>query len=226
MDIYVVIPAYNEEQKIVEVVKGLQSSGYKNIVVVDDASSDLTYQKAQHCNDVVVLQHVINRGQGAALATGTQYALSQNADYIVHFDADGQMNAQDIPKLIDAFKGANTVDVVIGSRFGGETKIPPLRKFLLWGIRVFNRFIMGVTLRDPQSGFRVLSRHAAEMIEIKQDRMAHCSQMMKDMHQKKLKIVEVPVTIVYTEYSLGKGQSFKDVFKVVWELFLGSIVKH
>lgn len=224
MNTYVVIPAYNEEGKIVEVINDLQNLGYTNIVIVDDASSDLTYEKSIG-QGVIALRHLINRGQGASLGTGTRYALQKGADFIVHFDADGQMRGEDIAVLLESFND-NSVDVVIGSRFGGKSEVPPLRKVLLFGIRIFNRVLMGVNLRDPQSGFRVLSRKAASKIEIKQDRMAHCSQMMQDMKKKDLKIVEVPVSILYTEYSLGKGQSFMDVFKVVWDLFLGSIVKH
>lgn len=224
MKTVVVIPAYNEASQIGLVLDNLKASGFFDIVVVDDASSDNTREISMG-RKVHVLSHMVNRGQGAALGTGTQYALQLGADYIVHFDADGQMRAEDINKLLNELTGGS-FDVVIGSRFGGTTNnIPTMRRFLLFGTRVFNKVFLGINLRDPQSGFRAVTRFAAQKIEIKHDRMAHCSQMMQDMHEKSLRIKEVPVTIEYTEYSLQKGQRFFDAFKVVVELVLGKLVK-
>ena len=88
MKIFVVIPAFNEEKRIAQVLTELSNFSYQ-VVVVDDSSSDKTSQVASQFQ-VAVLQHKINRGQGAALRTGTDYAISKAADIIVHFDADGQ----------------------------------------------------------------------------------------------------------------------------------------
>lgn len=225
MNIWVVIPAYNESQKIAEVITDLKENNFRNIVVIDDASADTTSQVAAQ-QGVHVLQHKVNRGQGAALATGTQYSLRNHAEIIVHFDADGQMQAKDIPALIKVLENPG-VDVAIGSRFlGTESNIPALRKILLAGARIFNRVFLGITLKDPQSGFRAMKRKAAEQIKIKHDRMAHCSQMLHDMYEQGLTIQEVPVEIRYTEYSLHKGQSSLDAIKIVWDLLLGKIMKH
>lgn len=225
MNIWIVIPAYNEAQKIKEVITDLKKNNFKNIVVIDDASADMTSEVAAQ-QAVHVLLHKVNRGQGAALATGTQYALLNDADIIVHFDADGQMQAKDIPTLVKAL-GSKDVDVAIGSRFlSKESNIPALRKVLLAGARIFNRVFLGITLKDPQSGFRAMKRIAAEQIKIKHDRMAHCSQMLHDMYEQGLTIQEVPVEIRYTEYSLHKGQNSFDAIKIVWDLLIGKIMKH
>lgn len=223
MNVYIVIPAFNEAVKIGEVIDSLREHGYSNIVVVDDCSTDLTSNVCMS-RGVCVLTHIVNRGQGASLQTGTAYALSCGADFIVHFDADGQMRAEDIRRLLFEFD-TGLYDVVIGSRFGViKNEIPPLRRFLHMGIGFFNKIFLGISMEDPQSGFRVLSRRSSEVLEIKHDRMAHCSQLLQDMRFKGLRIKEVPVFIRYTKYSLSKGQRFTDAFKVAFELFLGKLI--
>lgn len=114
MRTYIIIPAYNEEQKIVEVIQGVQEM-CSSVIVVDDGSYDNTYEAAR-ATGVLVLRHIVNRGQGAALQTGITYALAQGADIIVTFDADGQHDVDDIPRLIKPIQ-EGAVDVVLGSRF-------------------------------------------------------------------------------------------------------------
>ena len=96
---YIVIAAYNEQDNIVKVVRNLKKAGYSNVVVVDDGSGDNTYIAAAKAG-AVALQHPINRGQGAALKTGIDYALLHGADIIVTFDADGQHRVEDLPAMI------------------------------------------------------------------------------------------------------------------------------
>jgi glycosyltransferase involved in cell wall biosynthesis len=220
MNTFVVIPAYNEEQKIGEVIENLLENGYSNIVIVDDCSSDNTMSVARQYN-VAVLEHVVNRGQGAALETGTQYSLQSGADIIVHYDADGQMAVENIADALREFQD-QSIDVVLGSRYLGvrPENMPQLRKLILFVGRLFNFFVLGIKLTDPQGGFRVLRRSAAKRLEFKQDRMAHCSQLLQDMFQKHMKIKEIPVKIIYTEYSMQKGQANANALRIVWNLFL------
>jgi glycosyltransferase involved in cell wall biosynthesis len=116
--VWVVIPAYNESRVIAQVVgQLLKYNRLFNIVVVDDGSTDGTGSTVENL-PVHILTHPENLGQGAALATGIEYALANDPDVVVTFDADGQMRPEDIEKLLS--KLAEGFDVVLGSRFLGQ----------------------------------------------------------------------------------------------------------
>lgn len=202
----IVIAAYNEESKISKVLDSLLKK-YKNIVVVDDGSEDNTYEIAKR-KKVFVLQHYINRGQGAALKTGIDFAIKEKADIIVTFDADGQFLVKDIEKVIKPIKNKE-VDVVLGSRFlGNAINIPFLKKIVLKLGVVVVYFLYGVKITDSQCGFRALSRNAAQKINITSDRMEHASEFFWEISKNNLKYKEVPITVIYDNYSLTKGQSW------------------
>ena len=129
--IFVVITAYNEKESIGTVLDKLKKAKYKNIIVVNDGSTDKTEEIAKQ-RGVVVLTHIINRNQGASLVTGNTYALQNGADIIVHFDADDQMEVSDIPAMINPILSGGT-DMTIGSRFLTAKSNMPLSKIIiLW----------------------------------------------------------------------------------------------
>ena len=224
MDIFVVIAAFNEEKKIVEVVENLVKRGYSQIIVVDDGSADLTYQKAS-LTPAIVLRHIINRGQGAALKTGIDYALEQGAEVIVTFDADGQHQAEDIVRLIRPI-AEKKAEVVLGSRFlRNSSNTPWIRKMFLKGGALIFRVMYGVKLTDSHNGLRALSRKAALKINITQDGMEHASEIVEEIGRKKLRYREVPVTIRYTEYSLKHGQRTSNAFRILFKMILNKLIK-
>lgn len=224
MKVWIVIPAYNEEKKIVEVIKGLKENGYNNIVIIDDGSKDKTYQNAVS-QDVSVLHHVINRGQGAALKTGIDYALSKGADIIVTFDADGQHRAEDISKLIKPIEDGK-VSVALGNRFlGKDSNTPFIRKTFLKGGAFLFRCFYGVKVNDSHNGFRALSRFAAERINLCSDGMEHASEIIEEVGKRKLKYCEVPVNIRYTDYSLKHGQNNLAAFKILFKMLIKSFLR-
>ncbi|MBT3721010.1 glycosyltransferase family 2 protein [archaeon] len=218
MNEFIVIAAYNEEEKIDKVIKDLKKE-YKNIIVVDDGSEDKTFDIAKK-NKIIALQHVINRGQGAALKTGIDYALSKKADIIVTFDADGQFLVKDIKKVIAPIK-KGIVDVVLGSRFLGKAvNIRPLKKFVLkLGVLVVY-FLYGIKVTDSQNGFRGLSKKAAKKIKLTCDRMDHAGEFFWEITKNKLKYKEVPVTVIYDSYSLAKGQSWTKSIEIGIKMFI------
>lgn len=208
MKLFIVIPARNEEKTIGNVIDSLKKHNYRNIIVVNDNSLDNTEKIAKQ-KGAVVLNHIINRGQGASIATGNDYALRHGADIIVHFDADGQMMAEDIPAMIAPII-KKQADVTIGSRFlGVNSNVPKIKMITLWLGKIFLRTLYGVKLTDSQCGFRAVSRKAANLIEIKQDKAEHASEILIEIFNKKIRYKEIPVKIRYTEYSKGHTQHGK-----------------
>ena len=204
--VYIVIPAYNEQSAITGVLSDLKSHGYQNIVVVDDYSTDSTAAISRQ-NSAAVVRHSVNRGQGASLQTGIDYALAHGADIIVTFDADGQHSAAEIPDLLKPIRDRE-VEVALGSRFlSRKSNVPLFKQLALKAGIIFTYFRSVILLSDAHNGFRALSRSAAQKIRITSDRMEHASEIVEEIHKKHLKHKEVPVTVHYTEYSRGKGQS-------------------
>lgn len=218
MKVICVIPTYNEALALPAVINDL-TGVVNDIIVVDDGSADNTIEALKQL-PVKVLRHVINRGQGAALRTGTIQALKDEADIIVHFDADGQFRAADIARLVEPIK-QNQAEIVFGSRFLDNTTImPTFKKWIIMPLaRFVNRLFFNINLSDPQSGFRALSRQAAEKIDWQQDRMAHCSEILVVAHRSDLSIKEVPITVLYKEF----GQRFSGGFKILRDLFLAKL---
>lgn len=206
--IFVIITSYNEQETIGTVLDKLKKANYRNIVVVNDGSTDKTEKIAKQ-KGAVVLTHVINRGQGASLVTGNTYALQNGADIIVHFDADDQMEVSDIPAMINPILSGET-DMTIGSRFMGTKSNMPLSKIIiLWFGKIWLRFLYNVRLSDCQCGFRALSRKAAQEIIITHNGPEHASEILIEVFEKKIKHMQIPVTINYTKYSETHSQHGK-----------------
>lgn len=211
----IVIPAYNEEQNIGNVLVELRNHGYHNVVVVDDGSYDNTFEAAKKY--AIVIRHHVNRGMGAALQTGTEYALERNAACIVHFDADGQHRAEDIPALVEPVQ-SGLYDITLGSRYlGSAVQLPWTKRwFIHMPGRIFQNILTGVQLTDVHNGLRAMNEKAARAIIIRQDRMAHNTEIIQQIKRNKLRFTEVPVTIRYTEYGqgiLGALTIIKDLLK-------------
>ena len=220
--IFFVIPAYNEGKSIGRVVNELKKAGYNNIIVIDDGSKDNTYAEAKK-RKAIVLKHIINRGQGASLRTGIDYALKNGAGIIVTFDSDGQHRIEDLEAMLGpVVKGE--VDVTLGSRFLKKTNMPLSRKILLKGSILVQWVFYGVKLSDAHNGYRVLSRRAAEQIRIDSDRMEHASEIVEEIMKKKIKYKEVPVVIRYSGYSMKKGEaSFFGAIKILFKMVIRRI---
>lgn len=219
--LWIVIPAFNEGEVIADVIRGVRAS-HPDVVLVDDCSSDATGETAAAAG-AVVLRHPINLGQGAALQTGIRFALRRGADFIVTFDADGQHRVEDIGVLLERQRETGA-DIVVGSRFLGTARdIPPLRRLVLRLAVVFTRLTSGVNLTDAHNGLRLLTRRAAERMRIRQNRMAHASEIIEQVGALGLSIAEAPVTIVYTAYSLRKGQKLSNAVHILAELFMARL---
>lgn len=215
--LWVVIAAYNEATVIAGVIAGVRGAGY-SLVVVDDGSRDVTAEAAEAAGAVVV-RHPINLGQGAALQTGIEFALAEGAEHIVTFDADGQHRVADIAALAAALQRHNA-DYALGSRFLGDTLNQPLSRRLTLRLATwFTRLSVGLSITDTHNGLRAMTRRGAQRIRLRQNKMAHASEILHQVAESGLKFVEVPVTIEYSAYSLAKGQRLSDALTILLDLF-------
>lgn len=220
-DCFVVIPAFNEGPVIRNVVAGVRSLGYR-VVVVDDGSADQTADEAA-AGGAMVIRHPVNLGQGAALQTGISFALEHGAAFVLTYDADGQHDPADLERLLAPLR-AGQADIVLGSRFLGETVgATRARRTLLRLATLFTRLTTGLKLTDAHNGLRGFSRRAASRLRISQNRMAHASELLAFVAKSGFAWIEVPVTIRYSAYSMAKGQRMKDSLTILLDLFAGSL---
>lgn len=218
----VVLPAFNEEKVIDQVLVNLKKTlkkfiGWQSqIVVVDDGSSDKTSIIA-HKFGALVLKHPINRGLGGALFTGFQFARLKKVDFLITMDSDGQHDPADIKKIIKPFI-EQKADIVIGVR--NIFEMPLDRKIITFLSSFLTFLLFGIWCGDTQSGFRGFNRKAIEKIEIKTQRMEVSSEFFTEIKRNKLKFNQVPIKVIYTAYSRGKGQSNLNSLSVLLRLLL------
>ncbi len=217
--VLVVIPAFNESKHIGRVISGLFEHDFREVVVVDDGSTDATAKEALAAG-ATVLRHRINRGQGAALETGDDYARRHGATYVVHFDADSQFNAADIAGAVALLKN-ESLDVVLGSRFMDKrSKLPWTKAHILFPItRILNRLFTGLLLTDGQNGFRVLSAKAIDQLVITHDGMAHNTEILQQIKRLGLRFKEYPVEVTYHRYGQGLGGGVKIIVDFLFRSF-------
>ncbi len=218
-----VIPSYNEGAALKDVVASVLACGY-DVVVVDDGSAVPAARLLDglkcHC-----LRHALNLGQGAALQTGMDFARRHGADAVVHFDADGQHDVADIPRFLTELKGG--ADVVLGSRFlraEDEAAVPAGRRLLLRLARLVNGVFTGLWLTDAHNGFRALNRKALEAIDLRENRMAHATEILSQIRRHGLAVKEIPVTIRYSDYSRAKGQRWMNSLDILLDLLLDKLM--
>lgn len=223
MKIFVVIAAYNEEKMIEKVVLGVKKYGHE-VVVVNDGSRDNTKKIAKTAG-AFVLNHEINRGQGAALQTGITYSLANGADMIITFDADDQFLPEEINEIIKPLL-LDKVDIVLGSRFLNNTHDAPAKKAAVLKIATWvTNLYTGLKLTDIHNGFRAISAKAARELIITQDGMAHASEILEQIKKHNWRYCEVPVTVKYSEYSMNKGQKLSNSLNIVKDLLISRLNK-
>jgi len=223
MKTLVIIPCYNEAVVIRHTVTQVLDAGYE-VAVIDDGSEEDILQQLDDL-PIHYLRHAVNLGQGAALQTGMQYALEQGVEIVIHFDADGQHQAEDIDIMVEPIRSGQ-VDVVLGSRFMNTNhaqSVPFNRKLLLQMARYTNLLFTGLWLTDAHNGFRALSRKAMQTIRITENKMAHATEILRQIKTHKLTYCERPTRVVYTEYSKKKGQSLWNAVNIFIDLILNRV---
>jgi len=223
-NVCIVIPVFNESMVIAHVIQDIKEFGYNRIIVVDDGSRDETCKKSK-MEGVIALRHKINRGKGAAVKTGITAATLLDAEIIVTIDGDGQHNPADIEKLITPILDG-TADVVLGSRLL-TTKDMPFFKVIANKIgNLVTLLFYGLHVSDSQSGFRAYSKYATSKIDTKADKYEYDSKVLREIKNNRLRYIEVPVDVRYTEYSMGKAhkQGFVNGIKTLVRMVWGMLV--
>jgi polyprenyl-phospho-N-acetylgalactosaminyl synthase len=229
MSVAVLVPVYNDAAALGRVLSALrdraEEAGGVTAIVVDDGSDapvtrgDVPSPTAAF--RVVLARHPINLGQGAALETARRLALLEppHAAYVT-MDADGQHSVSDALALARAVVHGGA-DVAFGNRFLGDSNVPPARRALLAAARWLEWALTGLRLADAHNGLRAFSRRALEAICIRQNRMAHATEIKQLVSRAgPLAVVEVPVSVRYTPESLAKGQRSTGAVLIVRDLVL------
>ncbi|MFO0757905.1 MAG: glycosyltransferase family 2 protein [Byssovorax sp.] len=230
MPIAVLMPVYNAPPALGPTLEGVRalaaSLGGVTVLLVDDGSdppvdpSSLPSPSASF--QIVLARHALNLGQGAALETARQLALRQgDFSAYVTMDADGQHRPQDLPALVEAITGG--ADVAFGNRFLGDSNVPAARRAVLRAARLFERALTGLSLADAHNGFRAFSRRAIAGLHLRQNRMAHATEIKQQIArasaERPLVVVEVPVSVRYSQATLEAGQSSLGAFTILRDLF-------
>lgn len=225
-----VIPAYNESDHALDVLEEVLNAWY-GVVFVDDGSQNNLYKKVIERfggEKLLAIKHIINLGQWAALQTGFTAVLqaSNLPKYVVTFDSDGQHLLSDLPNFLNAFKINPDLDIVLGSRFlGSAINMPISKKWVLKLGIIFTFFFSGLHLTDTHNGYRVIKVSSLSLLKLTMNGMEHASEILDIINQKKLNYIEVPNTILYTNYSIARGQKLSNSIKIVKNLifkkFLG-----
>jgi glycosyltransferase involved in cell wall biosynthesis len=214
----VVIPAFNEATVIEKVIRQLPKFLDKDkleVVVIDDGSRDDTSKVLKKLR-VKTLTHPINRGLGAALGTGFEFARINNYDFLVTLDADGQHDPKELIRIARPILNKKA-DFVIGTRFF-KKGMPVTRRVLTFLASLITFGFTGVWTTDSQSGYRAFSKKAISKIYIDVDRMEVSTSFFEQAKKYNLLIKEIDITPIYTKYSLTKGQNVLNSVNIVGKL--------
>jgi glycosyltransferase involved in cell wall biosynthesis len=216
-DVAILVPVYNEARIVGDVVASLIGH-VGHVVCVDDGSIDASAEVARRAG-ATVLRHATNLGQGAALQTAIEHALTlPDVRYLVTFDADGQHQLDDALAMVDLARRED-LGVVFGSRFLDErTKAGFLKRLVLKTAVWVTNQSTGMRLTDAHNGLRVIRADAARAVHLTQNRMAHASEIVLQLGRTGLPWREYPVHVLYTDYSKAKGQSLLNAINILFEL--------
>jgi len=228
-EIIFLIRSYNEWEHLLETIETIKKAWYDKILIVDDGSKDKTKEKLENRNDIYYIRHLINLWAGAALQTGFEfikrYKKQLKVNYVVTFDADGQHQVEDLEIFKKTFEENPELDVALWSRFIKDTafNIPWHRKIILLLAKIFTLFVSSIIVSDPHNGFKIFKVSAIEKINLTLNNFEYASELIDQIAQNKLKYKEVPVNIIYTEYSLSKWQkslnAINIAIKMIWSKF-------
>lgn len=221
------IRVYNEELVLEETLNKLIDKWYKNLLVVNDWSTDSSFKILEKYGDkIFLLNHYKNRWWWAALETWFEYIRRfWETDYVVTFDADWQHDIKDLKTFYDLLDKHKNIDIVLWSRFikKTNTNVWVIRKIILKLWIIFTFFVSNIKLTDSHNWYRVFRTKVIKKIRLTMDDMSYASELIDIISNKDIPFKEVPVNIKYTEYSLSKGQKSSNAiniaFRMIWSKF-------
>ena len=206
-DTWLIVPCYNEGTVIFDVLTHARET-FPNIVGVNDGSVDNSAEQIRAAGAHLV-DHPVNLGQGAAIQTGVEYARKQpGAQYFVTYDADGQHQEKDVVRMIERLR-TEPLDIIVGTRFAGQenSQVPWIKRAVLKTVVMLSPRTKKLGLTDAHNGLRAFNRKVAEEMNIRMNGMSHASEIVSMIDKHGWRVDEEPVDILYTEYSMSKGQS-------------------
>ena len=206
-DTWLIVPCYNEGSVIFDVLSHARET-FPNIVAVNDGSRDDSAAQIRAAGAHLV-NHPVNLGQGAAIQTGVEYARAQpGAQFFVTFDADGQHQEKDVVRMIERLR-AEPVDILVGTRFAGQdnSQVPWIKRMVLKTVVLLSPSSRKLGLTDAHNGLRAFNKRVADEMNIRMNGMSHASEIVTMIDKCGWRVDEEPVDILYTEYSMSKGQS-------------------
>ncbi len=217
-----VIPAFNEATRVGAVVRAVAAYA-ETVLVVNDGSTDATAAEAERAGARVV-QHIDNCGPGAATMTGLRAALSLGADVVVTLDADEQHDPHDIPAMLaPVLRGE--ADIVFANRFGQRNRIPFIRRAFNAAGNTITFIATGRWMPDSQCGFKVFGPRALQEVDLQTNGFEFCTEIVRETVQHRWRTAQVPVKVLYSEYTLAKGQSFVNGVRTALKILLRSFIR-
>jgi len=221
MKIFIVIPLFNEEKHISLVLKGVSKFNLP-IVVVDDGSKDKSIIKVKESGikNLILLQHKVNLGKGAAMKTGAEYAFSNKADAIIFMDADAQHNSDDLPKFINVLQ-ENKYDIVFGSRNLGMG-VPLIRFLGNKFASILIQFLFGTYITDLICGYKGITKKGYSFVKWDSSGYGVETEIAVRTAKSKIKYCEIPVDTIY--HDNVKGVTILDAFGILTEVVKWKLV--
>jgi glycosyltransferase involved in cell wall biosynthesis len=225
-DILIIIPAYNEEKSIENLLKELKKN-FKNILVIDDGSTDKTKEIVQK-EEVILISHKINKGKGEALKTGFKYAIEKNFPAVITMDGDGQHLPEEALKFVEKYKKNKKTGILIGKRDIFSRDMPLIRKITNISMSILISILSFQWIPDTQCGFRLIKTDVIKRIRLYTSHFETESEILIKACLKGIKIKSIPVTTVYREEK-SKIKPLKDTirfFKMLLIIFFTSFKKN
>lgn len=222
MKVAAVIPAYNEATRVGAVVRGAKQY-VDDVFVIVDGSTDGTADVARSEGARVII-HPENCGAGAATMTGLTAVRNLGYDVAVTLDADGQHATADIPRLLETLKNDHA-DLVIANRFGRRNNIPRIRRIANFIGNGVTFVVTGIWLPDTQCGFKAFGTKALREIDLKMSGFEFCTEIIREAARHRWKVISVPSKVVYSEYTLAKGQSFASGLQTAAKILLRTFLR-
>jgi dolichol-phosphate mannosyltransferase len=220
MKLSIIIPAYNEEKTIKEIIKRVKDQGISNvqkeIIVVDDGSTDKTYEILKNIEEINLSRHAENKGKGRAIRTGLAKA---TGDFVIIQDADLELSPEDYPALLRPVLSGKT-EVVYGSRILGKTGSEHSLLFYAGGraVTLAANLIYGIKITDEPIGYKLFKTDLLKSLNLKCERFEFCPEVTAKIAKRNIKIYEVPVKYNPRTKGEGKKLGVRDGIQAVWTL--------